>query len=114
MKALSILLQYFFTQDPNDFNQFLYPLNYNDNQQGKKEDEFKQYMKIKSVIIKPGELINIYRWWKAHESQWPSLARMAFNIIAIPAISSEYKRLFSSIKLLFFDCRARMKEDIIE
>ena len=71
-------------------------------------------MKIKSVIIKPGELIDICGWWKAHESQWPSLARMAFDMIAIPAISSEYKRLFSFIKLLLFNYYIRIKEDIIK
>jgi hypothetical protein len=71
-------------------------------------------MKIKSVIIKPGELIDIYRWWKAYKSQWPLLACIAFDIIAILAISSEYKHLFSSIKLLFSNYRARMKEDIIK
>ena len=39
---------------------------------------------------------------------------MAFNIIAILAISLEYKRLFSSTKLLLSDYRARIKEDIIK
>ena len=71
-------------------------------------------MKIKLVIIKPGELINIYGWWKAHESQWPSLARMAFDMIAIPAISLECKRLFSSTKLLLSNRHMRMKENIIK
>ena len=101
-------------RDPSDFDQFLHPPDYNDDQQGEEEDEFEQYMKIKSVIIKPGELIDICGWWKAHESQWPSLARMAFDMIAIPAMSSECERLFSSTKLLLSDRRARMKEDIIE
>ena len=48
-------------QDLSNFNQFLYFLDYNNNQQGEEEDEFKQYIKIKSVIIKPGELIDICR-----------------------------------------------------
>ena len=71
-------------------------------------------MKIKSVIIKPRELINIYGWWKAYKSQWPSLACMAFDMIAIPAMSSECERLFSSMKLLLSNRCARIKEDIIE
>jgi len=71
-------------------------------------------MKIKSVIIKPGELIDIYGWWKAHESQWPSLARIAFDIIVIPAMSSKCECLFSSMKLLLSNRRIRMKKNIIE
>ena len=101
-------------RDPSDFDQFLHPPDYNDDQQGEEDDEFEQYMKLKSVIVKPGEIFDICGWWKAHESQWPSLARMAFDMIAIPAMSSECERLFSSAKLLLSDRRARMKEDIIE
>ena len=71
-------------------------------------------MKTRSVIVKPGERFDICGWWKAYESQWPSLTRMAFDMIAIPAMSSECERLFSSAKLLLLDRRARMKEDIIE
>jgi len=64
-------------------------------------------MKIKSVIVKAGDLFDMCGWWKAHESQWPSLARMAFDMMAIPAMSSECERLFSSAKLLLSDHRAR-------
>ena len=39
---------------------------------------------------------------------------MAFDIIAIPAINLEYKRLFNFIKLLLSNYRIRIKEDIID
>jgi hypothetical protein len=55
----------------------------------------KMYMRIKPVFIKPGDLFDLRGWWKDRESQWPSLVRMAFDMMAISAISSERKRLFS-------------------
>ena len=39
---------------------------------------------------------------------------MAFDVLSIPAMSSECERIFSSTKILLSDRRARMKEDIIE
>lgn len=101
-------------RDPSDFDQFLHPPDYLDDIQREAEDEFEQYMKVKTVIVKPGEAFDVCEWWRVHESEWPSLARMAFDMIAIPAMSSECERLFSSSKLLLSDRRARMKEDIIE
>ena len=39
---------------------------------------------------------------------------MALDILAIPAMSSEIERVFSSSALLLTDRRNRLKEDIIE
>ena len=58
--------------------------------------------------------IDLCDFWALHENEYPSLARMAFDIISIPAMSAECERVFSSTKLLLTDRRARMKEDIIE
>jgi hypothetical protein len=35
-------------------------------------------------------------YWRAHESSWPNLTQMAFDFLAIPAMSSECERIFSS------------------
>jgi len=39
---------------------------------------------------------------------------MALHILAVPAMSSEIERVFSSSALLLTDRRNRLKEDIIE
>jgi len=39
---------------------------------------------------------------------------MALNLLAIPAMSSEVERVFSSTRLMVTDRRNRLKEDIIE
>jgi hypothetical protein len=35
-------------------------------------------------------------YWLEKEAQWPELARMAFDFLCIPAMSSECERVFSS------------------
>ena len=35
-------------------------------------------------------------YWKLHEVEWPQLAQMAFDLLVIPAMSSECERVFSS------------------
>jgi hypothetical protein len=40
--------------------------------------------------------ILLLEYWLSKETQWPQLAKMAIDFLCIPAISSEYKRVFSS------------------
>jgi hypothetical protein len=35
-------------------------------------------------------------YWRAKEFEWPQLASMAFDFMAVPALSSECERVFSS------------------
>ena len=35
-------------------------------------------------------------YWRAREHEWPQLAAMAFDFLAVPAMSSECERIFSS------------------
>jgi hAT family C-terminal dimerisation region len=61
-----------------------------------------------------GSPVDLCAFWTRHEAQDPSLARMAFDILSIPAMSAECERVFSSSKILLDDRRSRMKEDVIE
>ena len=55
------------------------------------------------------------RWWRERgEQQYPTLAKMAFDLFAIPAMSSECERAFSAAKRMITDERYRLKTDIIE
>jgi hAT family C-terminal dimerisation region len=42
-----------------------------------------------------GKSFDILMWWKGNESIYPSLSRMAFDILSIPAMSTEAERIFS-------------------
>lgn len=37
-----------------------------------------------------------FQYWKSKQAQWPQLAAMAFDFLAVPAMSSECERVFSS------------------
>ena len=57
----------------------------------RRQDEWFQY------IDEPTNgLIGILDYWKIKESEWPQLARMAYDFLSIPAMSSECERVFSS------------------
>jgi hypothetical protein len=38
----------------------------------------------------------VMEYWKSREEQGPQLAAMVYDFLAIPAMSSEHKRVFSS------------------
>src|SRR6266487_2049095 len=40
--------------------------------------------------------IGVMDYWRQQESVWPELAHMAYDFLAIPAMSSECERVFSS------------------
>ena len=40
--------------------------------------------------------MGVMEYWRSREFEWPQLASMAFDFLAIPAMSSECERVFSS------------------
>ena len=57
---------------------------------------------------------DLLQYWSLQENNYPDLAKMAYDLHSIPAMSAECERVFSSTKLLFTDLRARMGDDVIE
>jgi hypothetical protein len=55
------------------------------------------------------------RWWRERgQHLYPTLATMAFDLFAIPGMSSECERAFSAAIRLLTDDRYNLKPDIIE
>jgi hypothetical protein len=55
------------------------------------------------------------RWWRERgEHLYPTLAVMAYDLFAMPAMSSECERAFSNAKRLIAEQRYNLKSDIIE
>jgi hAT family C-terminal dimerisation region len=92
---------------------------------GFKPDEYKDYLETEHFKSDPNQQsgesltaaqksVNLCAFWARYEGQYPSLARMAYDVLSVPAMSAECERVFSAAKLLLSDRRARMKEDIIE
>jgi len=53
-------------------------------------------------------------WWKEHQTDFPILAHMAFDIFSIPVMSSEVERVFSIAKKLITDERNRLGPEVVE
>lgn len=60
------------------------------------------------------EKINALEFWNARYTSQPDLARFALDMLAIPAMSAECERVFSSAKHLITDARNRLDPGIIE
>ncbi|KZL65794.1 transposase-like protein [Colletotrichum incanum] len=54
------------------------------------------------------------RWWIDHREIYPQLSQLALDILAIPAMSSDCERAFSSAKLTLTSQRLRMKPNTVE
>jgi hAT family C-terminal dimerisation region len=53
------------------------------------------------------------RWWRERgESLYPTLAPMAYDLLSIPAMSSECERIFSSTKKMITEERYQLKIDL--
>jgi hypothetical protein len=80
------------------------------NQDIQSNDEFETYVNRTPLAV--GDDFNPIKWWANTRS--PQLMNMAFNILSIPAMSSETERVFSGAKLTLSPSRNRLSEDIIK
>ena len=55
-----------------------------------RKDQYAQYLE------EPCSKMPIMEYWRSKEYEWPQLASMAFDFLAVPAMSSECERVFSS------------------
>lgn len=82
----------------------------NRNKRRKVIDELERYLAddIDEDILDP------LAWWRSNAKQYPVLARMAFDLFSIPAMSSECERVFSQSKRLITEERNRLGAATIE
>ena len=59
-----------------------------------RKDELIRYLTSDTVIARQKNF-NLMEWWKANETEYPTLARIAFDILSIPCMSVESERAFS-------------------
>jgi hAT family C-terminal dimerisation region len=70
------------------------------------EDELNAYMHVQQVSTKVDPLL----WWKQHQGEFPRLARMARQYLAVPATSASVERVFSGVGLVTTDLRGRLMD----
>lgn len=69
-----------------------------------------------AAYLREGTIPNIspLDYWRSREAMWPHLAQMAFDLISVPAMSSECERVFSSCGLVTSSHRSRLHSDGLE
>lgn len=82
------------------------------NQSNKLQDEYQRYC-LEDIALQ-GSWDSSLEWWKAHQEQYPRLAKLARDIMSIPGMSAEVERLFSSAKLMLPPSRNHLAPDAIE
>ncbi|KAF5705165.1 ribonuclease H [Fusarium mundagurra] len=75
-------------------------------------DEYERYCKSERVY----GFTSALAWWleETQQKNYPSLSKMAVDILSIPAMSAEPDRLFSGAKITITDRRNRLGSDVIE
>ena len=74
------------------------------------QDEYIKYISKE----KDDDIRNPLQWWRDHQNTYPNLAQMAFDLFAIPAMSSECERCFSKASYTISARRRNLGNDIVE
>ena len=77
-------------------------------------DLLDEFIATDVIRLKEDEEFDVLAYWNERYHSQPDLAHMALDILAVPPMSDEIERIFSSAKLLLTDRRSRLKMDIIE
>ncbi|KAK3246248.1 hypothetical protein CYMTET_44206 [Cymbomonas tetramitiformis] len=73
-------------------------------------DELDSYLLLPDV---PPD-IPLLEWWKGHAKDFPILARMARQFLAVPASSAGVERAFSKVGFMHSDLRKSLNEGTIQ
>ena len=67
-------------------------------------------------IVELDQLVveDVVAWWVGMKETYPVLARMAFDVLAIPPMSDECERVFSQAKLVMGGQRSSLKPSTME
>jgi len=71
------------------------------------QDELEHYLKAPPLTLPTREAnlsFDLIAWWRANETVYPTLARMAFELYSIPSMSAEVERVFSRYDLQMKSC----------
>src|SRR5271156_404388 len=74
-------------------------------------DEFQQWVAAPAITVTT-QSSNLFRWHVDNQESFPTLHQMALDTLSIPAISTEYERVFSSTKKFITSMRSLLKADI--
>ncbi|KAG7413394.1 putative AC transposase [Fusarium oxysporum f. sp. raphani] len=77
-------------------------------------DHYNEFITTDVIGLNDDEEFDPIQYWNERYHSQTNLARMALDVLALPPMSDECERLFSSAKLLLTDHRSRLWMDVIE
>ncbi|OBS15285.1 hypothetical protein FPOA_13876 [Fusarium poae] len=77
-------------------------------------DHYNEFITTDVIGLNDDEEFDPIQYWNERYHSQTDLARMALDVLALPPMSDECERLFSSAKLLLTDHRLRLRMDVIE
>ncbi|OBS15714.1 hypothetical protein FPOA_13497 [Fusarium poae] len=77
-------------------------------------DHYNEFITTNVIGLNDNEEFDPIQYWNERYHSQTDLARMALDVLALPPMSDECERLFSSAKLLLTDHRSRLRMDVIE
>jgi hypothetical protein len=83
-------------------------------QKDQSKDEFETYIHQTPSAVDPLIQFDLIKWWWNNQGSFPTLYQDALDKLAIPAMSAECERVFSSAKKMVTAERNRLSEDIIQ
>lgn len=75
-------------------------------------DALDEYLSSDPEPLKPHE--TVVDWWQRRQQMYPGLVKMAYDVFAIPLMSDDNERSFSSGRDMITYRRTRLRDDIIE
>ncbi|KAF6820625.1 transposase-like protein [Colletotrichum plurivorum] len=93
----------------NDDSHFRQWVNSRHRQTPPRTDELDLYLRRP-----PEETSEPVRWWLNHSDTFPTLSRLAIDVLAVPAMAADCERAFSTAKLTLTSQRMNMKPETIE
>jgi hypothetical protein len=72
-------------------------------------DDYEAYKSSPAIPIN-----DVIGWWRDHQTTYPKLSQMAFDLLSIPAMSAECERVFSLAKLVITTQRHGLSDSTIE
>ena len=66
--------------------------------------EWERYLAVEEIDIST----DLLGWWKSHESEFPTISRMARQVLGCPASSAAVERLFSKATRVYSKLSKKM------
>lgn len=77
-------------------------------------DEYQKWKKLKPNLPYDHPFSkDPFSYWFSMQEKYPKLAQLAFDILSIPALSCDYKRMFSELGDMLEPRRSKMSPQLI-